>query len=314
VWDLATQLRWAVAKPYRSKLPVICIGNLTVGGAGKTPTAIAVAELLHAKDERPIFLTRGYGGRIRGPHLVDAGRDSATDVGDEALLLAQTAPVIVSVDRAKGARLAEAQQSSVIVMDDGFQNPHLAKDFSILVVDREMGIGNGLIVPAGPMRASLRSQLLKAQAVILVGTGTAASEVEARARMLDLPAYDANVGPKSPTGWLNNKQVIAFAGIAHPEKLFQTLEKAGARIVERISFADHHAYTEKDASRLLDEAEETGALLVTTEKDHVRLPEAGEARAALKNTARPLPVSLQLKNAKKFTALLVDALARSRSP
>lgn len=313
VWELATQLRWAVTNPYRSKLPVICAGNLTVGGAGKTPTAIAIAEQLRSKGEAPVFLTRGYGGRNRGPHLVDVRRDSAADVGDEALLLAQTAPVIVSADRAKGARLAEDQPSSVIVMDDGFQNPQLEKDFSILVVDRAVGIGNGLVVPAGPMRASLRFQLMKAQATILIGAGTAASDVEARARMLELPVFDANVVPESPTNWLKTKQVIAFAGIAHPEKFFQTVEKAGARIVERLSFADHHAFTEKEANHLLAEANKTGALLVTTEKDHVRLPETGEALAALKKTARPLPVSLRLKNAKEFSALLTTALARSQS-
>ncbi|MGI9388268.1 MAG: tetraacyldisaccharide 4'-kinase [Methyloligellaceae bacterium] len=309
VWELATQLRWAVTNPYRSKLPVICVGNLTVGGAGKTPTAIAVAEQLRSNGEAPVFLTRGYGGRIRGPHLVDVHRDSAADVGDEALLLAQTAPVVVSADRANGARLAEAQRSSVIVMDDGFQNPQLEKDFSILVVDRAIGIGNGLIIPAGPMRGSLRFQLLKAQAVILIGAGTAASEVETRARMLELPVFDATVAPKSPTKWLKNKQVIAFAGIAHPEKFFQTAEQAGAQIIERHSFADHHAYTEEDAGGLLADAEKMGALLITTEKDHVRLLETGEARAALKKTARSLPVSLRLKNVKEFSALLTTALS-----
>ena len=313
VWDLATQLRWAVTNPYRSKLPVICVGNLTVGGAGKTPTAIAIAEQLRSHGEAPVFLTRGYGGRIRGPHLVDVHRDSAADVGDEPLLLTQTAPVVVSADRVKGARLAEAQQSSVIVMDDGFQNPQLAKDFSILVVDRATGIGNGLIVPAGPLRGSLRFQLLKAQAMILVGAGTAASEVETRARMLELPVFDATLAPKSQTKWLKNKQVIAFAGIAHPEKFFETAEQAGAQIVERLSFADHHAYTEEDAAGLLADAEKAGALLITTEKDHVRLSETGEACAALKKTARALPVSLMLKNRDKLSALLAAALASRQS-
>ena len=308
VWELTTQLRWAVANPYRSSLPVICVGNLTVGGAGKTPTAITIAERLQSKGESPVFLSRGYGGGIRGPHLVDVHRDSAVDVGDEALLLARTAPVIVSADRAKGACLAEAQRASVIVMDDGFQNPQLEKDFSILVVDRATGTGNGLIVPAGPMRASLRFQLSKAQAMILIGAGTAAGGVEARARMFELPVFDANIVPTSPTEWLKNKQVITFAGIAHPEKFFQTVENAGARIVSRTSFADHHAYTEKEAAELLAEAEKTGALLVTTAKDHVRLAERGGACAALKQSARPLPVSLRLKNVNEFAALLTDAL------
>lgn len=309
VWDLTTQLRWSTASPYHSRLPVICVGNLTVGGAGKTPTAIAIADLLRLQGEAPVFLTRAYGGRIRGPHLVDIYRDTATDIGDEALLLAQTAPVIVSADRAKGARLAEDQPATVIVMDDGFQNPQLAKDFSILVVDRTIGAGNGLIVPAGPLRASLRFQLLKAQAMILIGEGTAAAEVEARAQMLDLPLFDASVAPKGKTGWLKNKPVVPFAGIAHPEKFFHTVAEAGGRVVEGVSFADHHVYTAKDAASLLATAEKMDALLVTTEKDHVRLPETGGVLAELKKTARPLPVSLRMKNEKKFTALLANALA-----
>jgi len=290
----------------------VCVGNLTAGGGGKTPTAIAIAELLKAKGEAPVFLTRGYGGRVRGPHLVDARRDSAADVGDEALLLAQTAPVIVSSDRAEGARLAENQQSTVIVMDDGFQNPGLEKDVSILVVDCATGVGNGLVMPAGPLRASLRFQLMKAQAMILIGEGRAAAEVATRARMLEIPLFDAALVTKGGTGALKGKPVIAFAGIAHPEKFFNTVEATGARITRRVAFADHHVYTEDDAAALLATAKKTGALLVTTEKDLVRLPDTGKALASLKKVARPLPVSLQMKDGKNFFSLLTQALARRR--
>ncbi len=313
VWDLVTQLRWAVTRPYRSTLPVICVGNLTAGGAGKTPTAIAVADLLKARGEAPVFLMRGYGGRIRGPHRVDAHRDSAADVGDEALLLARSAPVVVSANRAEGARMAEDQQSTVIVMDDGFQNPQLEKDFSILVVDRATGIGNGLIIPAGPLRASLRFQLLKAHVMFLIGEGAAATEVATRARMLEIPLFEAALVPAGKTRGLKGKPVIAFAGIAQPEKFFSTAADSGAHIVERVAFADHHAYTENDAARLLAKAEKAGALLVTTEKDHVRLLESGNALGEMKKSARPLPVSLKMKEPQKFSTLLTEVLAGRRS-
>jgi tetraacyldisaccharide 4'-kinase len=291
----------------------VCIGNPTAGGDGKTPAAIALAERLKVHGERPVFLTRGHGGRLAGPHRVDAEHDTAAEVGDEALLLARTAPTVVSADRAAGARFAESLAASVIVMDDGFQNPHLAKDLSILVVDRAAGLGNGRLVPAGPLRASVASQLARAQALVIVGSSGPGDAVAARARKQELPVFEAVVEPAGETDWLADRAVVAFAGIARPEKFFRTLEETGARLAETFTFPDHHSFSEKDAAPLLAAAQGTRATLVTTEKDHARLPRTDASRAALRREARPLPVTLALRDEKGVDALLKRALEARRA-
>ncbi len=313
LWRLATWLRWRLARPYRSGLPVICIGNLTAGGAGKTPAAIATALMLKARGERPVFLTRGYGGRIAGPHLVDPDRDRAADTGDEPLLLARHAPTVVCADRAAGARHAEGLDASVIVMDDGLQHPGLAKDLAIVVVDRARGIGNGQVIPAGPLRASVASQLARAHGVLMVGHGGEGEEVVANAQARGLPLFEAHVRPADDTDWLKGTAVVAFAGIADPEKFFRTLEQAGAQLVERVGFPDHHVLTECDASALLAAGAQTGAKLVTTEKDAVRLESDEGAVAALQEAAQPLPVSLHVTEAQRFETLLTQALTARRA-
>ena len=233
-------------------VPVICLGNLTVGGAGKTPAALAVARLLLAAHARPFFLSRGYGGRLRGPVRVDPAIHSAADVGDEPLLLARLAPTIVARDRVRGRQSARVSGAGVIVMDDGFQNPSLVKDLAILVVDGRRGIGNGRIIPAGPLRAPLEVQVAHAQAMIIVGppAGAAAAIDEPRA---------ATTPPSSTHGWSRirrrsprsaNARVLAFAGIGDPEKFFATLAGAGIAVAERVSFPDHHRYKAAEAQAL----------------------------------------------------------------
>lgn len=313
VWRAATWARWRAVTPYRAGLPVVCVGNLTAGGGGKTPAAIALAERLKGQGEAPVFLTRGYGGRLAGPHRVDGEHDTAADVGDEALLLARTAPTVVSADRARGARFAESLAASVIVMDDGFQNPHLAKDLSLLVVDRAAGIGNGRVAPAGPLRDSVASQLARARALVLTGGGEAGETVAARAREKGLPVFEADLAPAGETEWFRDRAVVAFAGIARPEKFFRTLESAGATLAGTFAFPDHHAFTEKDAARLLAAAQGARATLVTTEKDHARLPRTDASRAALRRETRPLPVALAFRDEKGVDALLKQALQARRA-
>lgn len=306
VWNAAARARWAFAKPYRSNLPVICIGNFTAGGAGKTPAAIALAHIVYSAGERPIFLTRGYGGTVKGPHLVDPSHDTAQRVGDEPLLLARVAPTIVSADRAEGARLAESLDASVIIMDDGFQNPGLAKSASLIVIDGALGLGNEHVIPAGPLRASLGFQLAQADGIILVGEGDANDRIHALAQAASLPVLSAEIIPDRDCAWLKNKPLVAFAGIGNPEKFFRTVESLNGEIVERMPYRDHHPYTRQDALKLLDLAAHHGAQLVTTQKDLVRM-EGGVELQKLKDESQALPVSLQFKDMEKVKQILKSA-------
>lgn len=254
----------ARAKPFRARAKVVCIGNLTVGGSGKTPIAIAVAQALAARQLRVAFLSRGYGGKIRAPSFVDLNMHTAADVGDEALMLATVAPAIVARDRAAGARLADEAGIDVLVMDDGHQNFTLAKDLSVVVVDARSGFGNGRVVPAGPLREPVAQGLKRADAVVMVGG--------------EGPALDGVVKPVlraevKPTGAVDlaGRRVIAFAGIGAPQKFFATLRALGAEIVDARAYADHHAYSAAEIARLKARARDHGAVLITTEKDFVRL-------------------------------------------
>lgn len=297
----------------RPRIPVICIGNLTVGGAGKTPAAIAVVHLLQGTGARPVVLTRGYGGRLAGPVMV-APAHAAAEVGDEPLLLARVAPTVVARDRVAGAAAAEAAGADVIVMDDGFQNPALAKDLSLLVVDGRRGIGNGKVVPAGPMRAPLAAQLARAQAVLVVGeAGDSAQRVIAAARKRALPVLTGRLEPEpAALAALAGRQVLAFAGIADPEKFFASLRAGGIAIAQARSFADHHVFTAAEAAALIGSADAGRLTLVTTEKDVARM--AGHAAlAALAGRATALPVKLAFDDAGSIGALLSQALKRASS-
>ena len=298
---------------YRARVPVICVGNPTLGGAGKTPTALAAALMLKAAGERPVFLSRGYGGRQRGPLLVAPDRDRAADVGDEPLLLARVAPTVVAHDRVEGAKAAHAAGASVIMMDDGFQNPALAKDFSVLVIDGRRGLGNSRVFPAGPLRAPFDAQLGRADAVVLVGAvGEGAAIAGAAAEARKLPLFQARLEPdREAIAALAGQRVLAFAGIGDPEKVFATLREAGIVVAATRSFADHHRYTQADARDLCRHADAEGLTLVTTEKDTARL-QGEEAMAELAARVRVLPVGLVLEQEAAWRKLLVDRIAAGR--
>ncbi|MBL6937835.1 MAG: tetraacyldisaccharide 4'-kinase [Alphaproteobacteria bacterium] len=285
--------------PYQAACKVLCVGNLTAGGTGKTPIAIALAKALIARGAKPVFLTRGYGGSVRGPAFVTAD-DRATHVGDEPLLLAMVAPVIVSADRAAGARLGEESGFDTIVMDDGLQNFSLVKDVSIVVVDAGDGFGNNRILPAGPLREPVAQGLKRTQGVVLNGTGPVPA----------LPGFGGPVlrtrlAQKGPS--LQGKRVVAFAGIGRPSKFFEALAVQGAEVVEQRGFGDHHVYTQSEIARMKARARAEGALLVTTEKDYVRLT------SAERDGIVPLPVEAVFDDPAALEALL-DRLTKRRVP
>ena len=298
--------------PYRSRLPVICIGNFTAGGGGKTPTAIAVAKVLKEAGERPCFLTRGYGGKTQGPVLAAKGQSTA-EVGDETLLLAVHAPTVVAADRAAGAKLIEGTDATVIVMDDGFQNPQLAKDFSLIVVDAATGLGNGLVMPAGPLRAPLDKQMPRADALLLIGEGGKTAPLAKSFEAANKPVLKARMTPRGDARWLGILPVIGFAGIANPKKFYATLSQNGARLTGTRSFPDHHPYSERQAMRLLRWAREWNAMLVTTEKDWVRLPDDdGTELSELKFRSRPLLIDIEFADGNRLKRLLVEAIEKRR--
>jgi tetraacyldisaccharide 4'-kinase len=291
-------------------VPVICLGNLTVGGAGKTPAALALGRLLLAYRQRPFFLSRGYGGRLAGPVLVNRSVHGAADVGDEPLLLAQLAPTIVARNRVAGARMARREGASVIVMDDGFQNPALHKDLALLVVDGRRGIGNGRMLPAGPLRAPLAAQIARAQALIVVGPPDGTAAVVERARRHGVALFHAQLEPDRQTlDALVGRRILAFAGIADPEKFFATLIDAGLTVGERRSFSDHHRYTAAEAQMLTARAQSENLVLLTTEKDHVRL--AGDPRLAeLAARAGVLPVRLVIEESAALREMVLKTVKR----
>ncbi len=296
----------------KAGVPVICLGNLTVGGAGKTPAAIAVAQLLLAAHERPFFLSRGYGGQLSGPLRVNPATHRARDVGDEPLLLSRLAPTIVAKDRGAGAKFAHFTGASVVVMDDGLQNPSVTKDLTIVVVDGRRGIGNGRIIPAGPMRAPLGVQLERAQALLVVGQPDGVAGLIDRARRLGIAIFHARLEPDAGVvAAIGRRKALAFAGIGDPEKFFATLTACGIEVAERTSFPDHHRYTAADAQDLIARAQAKNLMLVTTEKDQVRL--VGEpALAALAARTSMLPVRLVLEKMDAFRQMLLQAVQRGR--
>jgi tetraacyldisaccharide 4'-kinase len=313
IYGLAAALR--MRSPGRSAgVPVICVGNFTVGGAGKTPAALLVGRLLLAAHQRVFFLSRGYGGRLRGPVRVDPTVHSAAAVGDEPLLLARLAPTIVARNRAAGAEAARRDGASVIVMDDGFQNPALTKDLSILLVDGRRGVGNGRVIPAGPLRAPLGTQMARADAVVLVDPPHHTAAIVERARQRQVAIYHARLEPDRDTmAALSGRKVLAFAGIGDPEKFFATLADAGIAVAERVSFPDHHRYRAADARALLARADADNLMLLTTEKDLVRL--AGKRRlATLSARANALPVRLVIEEADAFRDLILKVLTPSAVP
>ena len=294
----------------RAGLPVICIGNFTLGGAGKTPTAIAVVRMLEQAGTPAMFLTRGYGGSASGPKLVDAETDSAAAVGDEALLLARVGPTMLARDRAAGASAAKMHGARVIVMDDGLQNGALRKDFTLAVVDGSRGIGNGCVFPAGPLRAPLDVQLARVDALLVVGDGAATRDLVAAARQSGLPAWHGKLVPDAhAVANLRTRPVLAFAGIGNPDKFFVSVAEAGLSLGATQAFADHHRYSTEEAADLVMRAEHNGWALITTEKDHARMT-GDPALAALAQRAHVLPVTMRIDEMAELQAALGKALGR----
>ena len=291
----------------RADIPVICIGNFTAGGAGKTPTALAIAGLLRAMGETPAFLSRGYGGSLRGPVRVsDAHR--AAEVGDEPILLSRFGPAVVARDR-PGWREARGEPG-------GFGRRHgrrsaepvLAKDLSIAVVDGATGLGNGLPLPSGPLRAPIAVQWGWVDAVLVVGEGAAGDRVATAASHQGLTLLRGRLVPDpASAARLRGQRVLAFTGIGRPEKFFETLEQAGAIVEEVRPFPDHHPYTEAEIAALQAQAKVHGLRLITTEKDAVRLS-GFQARQVILT----LPVHLQVDAPETLRALLAAALAKRR--
>jgi tetraacyldisaccharide 4'-kinase len=285
--------------------PTICVGNFVAGGAGKTPVALALARMLIGDGRRVAFLSRGYGGPERvEPLLVEADAHTAATVGDEPLLLAKLAPCWVGLDRVRSAQSAVEAGANVLILDDGLQNPGLAKDLAFAVVDGESGFGNGLCVPAGPLRAPVSAQLPFVQALIVLGGDDAgASRIGALAP--GKPVIRASLEPDAlAAAPLIGREVVAFAGIARPEKFYATLRRVGAQLVATRDFPDHHPYTAGEIEALIEEAGRRGALLATTEKDATRLT-ARQARAVV-----TLPVTLRFEEPDSVRRILRQAVAR----
>ncbi|MEP5179636.1 MAG: tetraacyldisaccharide 4'-kinase [Rhizobiaceae bacterium] len=318
LWPASVAYGWATARRMKqpalaiSDVPVLCIGNLIAGGAGKTPTAIAIAKIARKKGLRPGFLSRGYGAinEIAEPTLVDVQQHSSLDVGDEPLILAQYADSVVSPDRPAGAALLHKRAVDLIIMDDGFQNPSLHKDYNLIVVDARRGIGNGFCIPAGPLRVDLRTQLAAANSVLVVGQSPAGTEMVRHCARVAKPVHSAEIKLRQSEKF-RDMNLLAYCGIADPAKFYASLEQAGANVEATRDFSDHHPFTVEDCRELMAEAAAKRLKLATTEKDHVRLIRTGSVQQELGNASHVLPIELEFENPKLIDRLIDETLKRA---
>ena len=269
VWRGAGAARHFITRPRQGQAPVICVGNITVGGTGKTPVVIDIARYVRTLGHTPHILGRGYGGRARGPVRVDPQQHRAEYVGDEALLLAQIAPVWVGARRQDSAAQAERAGANLLILDDGHQNPSLKKDLSLVVVDGNFGFGNGHVIPAGPLREPAATGLARADAVIIIGPYKTGIADQTRT-----PVFHARLTPRaSDKKRLRGRPVHAFCGIGLPDKFYTTLTDMACKVMAFHTFADHHPYRHREIEPMLAQARRAGVPLVTTHKDAVRLPQ-----------------------------------------
>lgn len=310
LYGLAARARMELARPPWAPIPVLCVGNLTVGGAGKTPVAIALARAAREAGHKPGFLTRGYGGSGH-VHLVDPEHDRAHDSGDEPLLLARHAPVAVAANRMTGVGLLTEAGCDFAIMDDGFQSARLRFDLALLVVDAQHGIGNGHVIPGGPLRAPLVAQLRRADAVLTVGNGDRAVAVVRGASRAGKPVFAASTRVVDGERYAG-RRFLAFAGIGHPEKFFDTLASTGAEVVVRRPFADHYPYRDADIRALEQEAAAKGLELVTTAKDAVRFTNGTPTARALLERLNILEIETVFEPAQVGARIIADTLAAYR--
>lgn len=298
--------RMAHARRERLDVPVLCVGNFVVGGAGKTPMAIMLARQARRMQLTPGFLSRGHGGGSGHPHLVDGQHDSARHVGDEPLLLAEHGPVAVAADRVAGARLLMAQGCDFLIMDDGFQSAQLHMDYALVVVDGRFGIGNGHVIPGGPLRASLTDQMRFATAVVKVGGDTAGETVVRQASRAGRPVFEASTRARAADRFAH-RRFFAFAGIGHPQKFFETIAAAGGSVELSRSFPDHHFYSHEELGEMASAAASAGLELITTAKDAVRLRH-GTAPAEFLDQLSVLEIDVVFENTSTARRIVEETL------
>lgn len=299
--------RLATAPRERLDLPVLCIGNLTVGGSGKTPVAIALAREAKRAGLAPGILSRGHGGSVGKPHLVDPHHDVARHVGDEPLILAREAMVVVTPDRAAGARLLAAEGCDFVIMDDGFQSARIHIDYALLVVDARRGIGNGHVVPAGPLRARIVDQMRYVDAVLKLGEGDGADRALRRAARAGRAFFEARVSPRRCPP-IEGRRCLAYAGIGDPDKFFDTVAALGGEVVVEKRFGDHRFYSGYDAQDLLQTADSQGLELVTTAKDAARLDGASDSLGELRARSHVVEIDVEFDVASAPAAIIAQAL------
>lgn len=294
IYGFATKMRIKKSSSLQVSKPVICVGNLTAGGTGKTPVAISLSKILKSNFYNPFFISRGYGGKLKDI-IVDNQKHSAKEVGDEPLLLSRNAPVVINSDRYKAAKKAINNGADVIVMDDGFQNPKLFKDLSFLVFDGGFGLGNRRCIPAGPLRERWYRGLRRSDAAIIIGEDKTGLE-----RKLDRPIFHGKIVPVKPQ--TKNKNVICFAGIGRPEKFYDSMKELGFNVLETIDFPDHHQYKPRELKKIIEKAQKTGADVFTTSKDYVKIP------TPLQSNFNVLEIEIQWLEEKMLTDFILSKI------